>query len=240
MMTNAGSDDVENMLSTIATIGRWSSLCSGLFTLISAITICPLLYTFNHHSNITYFCWLIVASSYLLVTICHKYVVKFTKNLTEEFYAELSVVCALMYACYECAVYYLQLTFVHRGAAPSMIQDEPGTPIFAVDIFGYFWLSVSTIFLARSFFEEGKSNNAATATKTKFLQYLLYVHGIAGSSCIVVPALPIMYKKNAEGGDDVMWQYVLLVWCAQFIPICFLLSKNFGSYNQEKHKRWVR
>ena len=165
-------------LTTIATIGWWSSFSSGLFTSISAITICPLLYTFNSNASITYFSWLVVASSYFVSTICNKYVVKQTqKNITDAFYADLAVAYAAMYACYECAVYYLQLTYVVRRAtemsiATSLIRDEPGTPIFAIDLLGYFWLSVSTIFLALSM--EGRSN----ATKNKFLVSLLYFHGM--------------------------------------------------------------
>lgn len=121
----------------------------------------------------------------------------------------------------------VQLTYISRATDPigiSLIQDETGSPIFAIDI--YFWLSVSTIFLGLSL-----GNN-----RDPFLKKMLYFHGITGSTCIVVPALPMIYEKDSEGEEDTVWQYVLLFWCAQFAPICFLLSKNFCSF-QGKKKR---
>lgn len=214
-------------ISTIATVGKWSSLSGGIFTSISALAFFPIFFDFDSNGGINYFCWLLVALSYLLITLALKHIVKTYGTIVEAFYSDVAATLATIYACYECAVYYLQLTYLRRAPDPnkiSLIQDEPGTPIFALDLFGYFLLSVSTIFLALSIRDQDQ----------KFLKYLLFFHGYNGMTCIFVPALPMIYKNEKE--DDTMWQFVLLFWCAQFGPICFLLSNYFGGF-QEKKKR---
>lgn len=210
-------------IAPIASFGKWSSISGGIFTSISAISFFPLYYDFSSNSGVNYFCWLIVAASYLLMTLSHGHIVKTTRanKLAEVFYADVASALAIVYCVYECAVYYIQLTYLRMAASESittsLLQDEPGTPVFALDIFGYFWLSVSTIFLALSM---------ESSHDQKFLKYLLYFHGSTGCTCIFVPTLPMMY--NSEG-DDTTWQVVLLFWCAQFVPICFMMSNYFSS-----------
>jgi len=167
------------------------------------------------------------------------------------FHADLAATFAIIYACYECAVYYLQLTYLRRTSdlvGKSLIADEPGTPIFAIDLLGYFLLSVSTIFLALSLKQEEEKNEEH---KHKFLKYLLLFHGYVGMTCIVAPALPMMYNERDssniasidvggeenEDNDDVVWQYVILSWTAQFTPICFMMSGYFGSFQKKQQKQ---
>lgn len=116
----------------------------------------------------------------------------------------------------------VQLTYILKTTDPieikSAFQDDGGSPIFVLDLFGYFWLSVSTIFLAMSI---GK--------KDTLLKSLWYFHGLLGCGVIAVPALPMIYEEDSKE-DDTMWQCVILFWCAQFVPACLLMSKNFGSF----------
>lgn len=93
-------------VSAIATIGKWSSLSAAFFTAISAVAIYPWYFDFDSNGSVNYFCWLFVASSYLITTICNKYVVSLQKNILDSFYAELAVTFAMLYAVYECAIYY--------------------------------------------------------------------------------------------------------------------------------------
>jgi len=215
-------------ISTIATFGKWSSLCCGSFTFVSAISIFPLFFDFDSNGNVNYLCWLFVSLSYLLVTISNAYVVKTTTQqhgfITKEaFYSDVAAAFATIYACYECAIYYLQMTYLRRTVDPigkSLFRDEPGTPVFALDLLGYFLLSISTIFVA---FSLSKKKDEDHRHHGRFLRSLLLVHGLTGMTCVVVPAIPAMYEKDSA--DDTTWQFVLLFWCALFAPICFLMSK---------------
>jgi hypothetical protein len=202
----------------IARVGRWSSLLGGTFTFASAFA---LFYDFASNAGIKYFCWLMTASCYLTMTIAHKHAVKTCGTRTEAFYSDLAATIATIYACYEVAIYYLQLTYLRQTKDPigmSLMKDEPSTPVFALDLLGYFLLSISTILVAFSIIEK----------EPRLLRFMLLFHGYSGMTCIVVPALPMMYQNRSEGEDDVIWQYVLLLWtCAQFTPICLLMSNYF-------------
>lgn len=215
-------------ISAIASVGKWSSLYGGICTFISALAISPFLFDFDSNGGINYLCWFMVSLSYLLMTLSNTYIVKTHSNVTEAFYSDVASTFATMYACYECVVYYLQLTYLRRATDPigkSLIEDETGSPIFALDMLGYFFLSVSSIFVALSLKNQDH----------KLLKYLLFVHGYTGMTCIVVPGLPMIYDKDS-GEDDVMWQFVILFWSALFTPICFFMSNYFGGF-EEKQKR---
>lgn len=208
----------------IATIGKWSGLIGGLLTTISAFSLAL---DYNSTTGIDFLAWHLLAFAYLLITLCNKYVIKSTRacTITEEFYSDVAAALAVIYACYEIAVYYLQLTYIRgarqRGADPiaiSLVEDMPGSPIFAIDMLGYFVLSISTIFLALSLRNQNRV----------FLTRLLYFHGAVGSTCFVVPFLPMIYEEQGE--DDIIWQVVIVFWCVQFAPICFLMSNYFGSF----------
>lgn len=93
-------------ISAIATIGKWSSLSAAFFTAVSAVAICPWYFDFDSNGSVNYICWLFAAPSYLVMTISYKYVVSLEKNILDSFWAELAVTFAMLYAVYECAIYY--------------------------------------------------------------------------------------------------------------------------------------
>lgn len=262
-----GQDNCISAVVSITRVGKWSSICGGTFTAISAVAFFPLLFDFDSNSGINYLCWLLVALSYLIMAVSNKHAVMTSGNglivAAKLFYADLAVTFATIYACYECAVYYLQLTYLRRIRSTdsfddiigkSLIEDEPGTPIFAIDLLGYFLLSVSTVFLALSLAARQHGVEETNRDNYTVLKYLLLFHGCTGMTCIAVPALPMIYDRNIigeverEGGgkrrggdddvdDDVVWQYILLSWCAQFAPICFMMSRYFSSFQEQKQKR---
>ena len=160
------------------------------------------------------------------MTLAHRHLTKFSNESTiAAFWADAAVVFATVYACYIPAVYYLQLTYVKRARADpvalSVVQYYPGSAIFAIDILGYLLLSVSTICLALSL----------SASDFRILTSLLYFHGFVGLTCILVPFLPMIYEEqDAEDPDYFIWQLPLISWCAQFLPICFMMAKYFQSH----------
>jgi hypothetical protein len=158
---------------------------------------------------------------------------KFIFRITT-FYADAAVLLAVMYACYICVVYYLQLTFVRAAVHADplvhfVVEYKPGGPIFAVDILGYVLLSLSTIFLTWSLTEDGHFEDAARHVhRRRLLRRLLHLHGEMGLGSFAVPFLPMIYQEDTNEEDhNFIWQIPLLSWCVLFAPICFCMANFF-------------
>mmetsp|Transcript_3464 Transcript_3464/g.5518 ORF Transcript_3464/g.5518 Transcript_3464/m.5518 type:complete len:263 (-) Transcript_3464:932-1720(-) len=227
-----------NDLRTIAEIGRWSAFLAGILTTIFALA---LFLDFNSNTGIDFFACFLLPFAYMAAVLSHRYLVTAEKLMLSAFYADLSVLMAILYACYICGVYYLQLTFVrkttratdsHLRLAKFVVEYKPGTPIFPLDILGYVLLAVSTIFLALSI---SKHTADANGKKWPLLINLLYLHGAMGLGSFYVPFLPMIYKDHQDEQDNMIWQTPLISWCVLFAPICFLLGAYFQSHHH-KHE----
>ena len=167
------------------------------------------------------------------MTLANRHLIKARNDgTTGAFWADAAVAFAILYACYIPAVYYLQLTYVRKARADpialSIVQYYPGSAIFAVDILGYFLLSVSTIFVALSI----------SADDFRILTNMLYFHGVIGVTCIFVPFLTMIYEEEGtEDPDYFIWQLPLISWCVQFVPICFMMAKYFQSHTNGGMKK---
>ena len=158
------------------------------------------------------------------MVLANSYLVKTRSSITSAFYADAAVATAIMYACYICAVYYMQMTFVRKARADpvalSIVEYRPGSAIFTVDILGYWLLAASTLLVALSL--QGQNCNLLTT--------ILYFHGVAGLTCFGVPFLPMIYEEQNENSDNFIWQTPLVSWCAIFLPICLLMADYFQSF----------
>jgi hypothetical protein len=134
----------------------------------------------------------------------------------------LALLAAVLYAPLCIGTYYLQLSSVASnpldlsGEVLKAITFKPGSPIFAVDMLGYSFLCLST--LAAGF--------ALPQAKDRILRALCIFHG-----ALVVPtaASPILSGLflTASGETDFTGHFVLLFWCAVFVPIALLFRKYF-------------
>ena len=154
----------------VQAIGHRTSISAGLLTIAFAIT---LTFDYNSDTGIDFFVCFLLPFAYLFMVLANSILINTAGNrITSAFYADAAVVAAIIYACYICALYYSQLTFVRKAQADpialSVVGYKPGNVIFALDILGYTLHSLSTIFVALSLEDQ----------KHKILRNILHFHGI--------------------------------------------------------------
>ncbi len=136
----------------------------------------------------------------------------------------LALAAAVIYAPLCIGTYFLQLSAVASnplnlsGEVLKAITFKPGSPIFAIDMLGYAFLCLST--LAAGF--------ALTETKDRLFRALCFFHGALVVPTIASPILSGLFL-TASGETDFTGHYVLLFWCAVFVPIALLFRIYFKS-----------
>lgn len=132
-----------------------------------------------------------------------------------------SVAFAVVYAVIILLVYYAECTTVRMSPglseeALSLISyGHLGSLFFNYDLLGYAFLGLSTFFV-------GFVVRPVTRGD-KWLQRLLWVHGIFFVTCLILPMFPVF----APGTDAWIGTLVLEVWCVYFLPVCVLAYRYF-------------
>jgi hypothetical protein len=125
-----------------------------------------------------------------------------------------------------CIVYYTQLSFVRLGSpSPEALSivayTPPQTAFFALDILGYFFMSLSVFFLG------------LTMDTGLLLRNLLMAMGLWGGTCIVVPLLPFFYEQS-DSSSDAVGIIALSLWSILFFPLMIMLAKHFRQQSKKK------
>ena len=92
----------------------------------------------------------------------------------------------------------------------------PGSPTFALDIFGYTFLCLST--LAAAF--------ALQDPREKALRVLCLIHGALAIPTVAAPIMSAVYGSSGGQANDIV-SWVLLFWCVLFTRIAVLFSRVF-------------
>lgn len=102
------------------------------------------------------------------------------------------------------------------GEVMKAINFVPGSLTFAIDMLGYGFLCLST--LAAGFaFEEAKD---------KVLRVLCIFHGALAVPTWASPIISGIFRSTSGQTNDT-GNYVLLFWCAVFVPIALLFARYF-------------
>lgn len=130
-----------------------------------------------------------------------------------------------VYAVLVLLVYYAQCTTLRLNpplgpdALGILSYERQGSLYFNYDLLGYSFMGLST-FLAG--FMISPAYRGARA-----LRWLLWLHGIFFPACFIMPMFPVFI--NAGGGN--YGSYMLLGWCAYFLPLCLMM---FGYFHRRK------
>ncbi len=144
-------------------------------------------------------------------------------------FALLALVAAVLYAPFCMGVYYLQLTVVATNPLdlPSdvlkLIAFVPGSSAFALDMFGYTLLCLST--LAAAF--------ALQHPEDRALRILCIIHGVIAVPTVAAPIMSAAYRSGNGAANDI-GSWVLLFWCALFTPIAILFARSFRRSLRER------
>jgi glycerol-3-phosphate acyltransferase PlsY len=139
-----------------------------------------------------------------------------------------------VYAVFINQVYYTQLTTVNQQAASKDVINAltytPGSWIFALDIFGYGIMAVSTFFIGLTILPKNRAD--------KWLKNMLMLHGLFAIGII----FPMFNLFNGTAGVDSvnnMGVIVLESWCLFFIPL-MMLAANFFKETSDTLQRMDR
>ena len=209
-------------------VAMWFSALTGLFTLLFGVFI-----TTPYWSV---FVCMPLAWCYLLLTLGSKYSIipNQSGGNNRLFFADMAIAFAIMYCTCNSIVYYVNVTFVERakdvavGAVLSVVQQPPPSAFFSIEILGYTYLGISAIFLAYSIRDEVEYYaTAKTTTQSTLLLYLVWIHGITSVVGFIIPFCNFVYQTEKDDDNDPFYVFILLGWCAIFIPICVLLFLHY-------------
>lgn len=132
-----------------------------------------------------------------------------------------AVAFAAVYAAIIVLVYFAQLTTVRQAAlseeAAQLLDYQKFGLFFNYDLLGYSFMALSTFFIGLTVRAENKAD--------RWLKALLLVHGIFAVTCVAMPIIGVFGANTPDGDKTGIW--VLLFWCAYFIPICILSWRHF-------------
>ena len=197
-------------------IGRAAALSIAVETIVFALSLiweilCPAEFAIN----LGYIASLLIAISVVIMMACFY-------DTTANIFGLLALVSAVIYATFCTSVYFLQLSIVAfnpldmSSEVLDAIKFVPGSPTFAIDMLGYGFLCLST--LAAGF--------ALTDTKDKLLRILCFFHGALVVPTIAGPIISGVYQSTSSE-PDYTGHFVLLFWCAVFVPIALLFMRYF-------------
>jgi len=200
-------------------IGRTAAGMVAIETVVFAVSLAvELAIPSEFIKNLGYIASLLIAPSVVVMMAC------FYDGFRDErkIFGLMALADALIYATYCMTVYFLQLSVVAFN--PLDLSTEvmralifnPGSPTFAVDMLGYGFLCLST--LAAGF--------GLTDAKDKALRALCFFHGAIALPTFAAPIISGIFR-SAEGEANAVGNYVLLFWCAVFVPIALLFMRYF-------------
>lgn len=200
-------------------IGFWAALLAVL-----EVAVFGLLLTINLWVNspllnqLSYFvCFLLAPTFITLMTAVYYYAPE-----QKKIWGHLGILFSVVYAVMVLIVYYLQLVVVSTNslqASSEIIKPfvyTPGTPVFAIDILGYGFMALATLFAAFVF---------GGSKIQDWIKGLFIFHGFIGITSWVVPAF--LAVETSAKSNDIFGAIALIFWSIIFIPAVVLLAILF-------------
>ena len=155
------SDQGENLY--VYKMGFWSAAVSTLLVAIAGITAAASIQPF---ATVVGF---LLTSSFLVLMACiHSYA-----SNERKIFSLVGLSFAIVYATLISVNYFIQLTFVRQGAFDVRIfaMDNPRSMMWVLEVLGYFFMGLSTLFAA-PVFSSGRTENT--------IKWLFVVNGVLG------------------------------------------------------------
>ena len=137
----------------------------------------------------------------------------------KEVFVSCAIAFGVVYAVLVSMVYYAQISVVLKGTLSSdllnIVSDSPGTVFFFIDMLGYSFLCLATLFMA-----------FAIDRRDLLFRISLLIHSALFIPTFLLPFLPITFS-TAESSGSTSGNFVLLAWCIIFVPVCLLLARYF-------------
>lgn len=173
-----------------------------------------------HNTNMSYATSLGIAFSYVLMACAFA-----SQTLPDKRAVSLGgIVFACMYAVFVSLVYFTQLTAVlNHTEVPDVtaaITYTPGSWFFALDLFGYALMAISTLLIGLAFTPHTKVDS--------ILRVLLMLHGVFAPSCLLMPILNLFQRSGEQASGRMSGGTIALIfWCIYFTPLALLALIHF-------------
>ena len=167
---------------------------------------------------VSYIVCLLLAPTYVTMVAC----TPLASSEGSRSFTRAALGLAAMYAVLCSGTYYLQLSVVRLGIYPApegslgLFRFTNGSPAFALDMLGYFFMCLSTLALIPAIPGRGEET---------VLKVFCAINGALAVPTIVFPAL--RFSQQGTGSSGAFGSVVLLVWCAVFLPIPFIYARLF-------------
>lgn len=192
-------------------IGLYSSAINFIAVISFALSM---LFDFDYGS---YFSSMFIAFSFVPMMCGYAYFSEKKVKLA----GYVSVAFAAIYTAIILLVYFAQLTTVRLNdltqQATVLLDFQQCGLLFNYDLLGYAVMSLATFFAGLTVKPQTKID--------KWLKYLLMVHGVFFTSCLIVPMLGV-FKADSPRWIGVA---VLEFWCLYFCPISILSFLHFSN-----------
>ncbi len=200
-------------------IGRMAALSITAETAVFAFSLVwGLLFHTQFDKNLGYAASLLLAMSVVVMTSC------FYASTQEplRIFGLLTLAASLLYAPFCIGNYFVQLSVVALNPLNlssdvlKAIEFVPGSPTFALDMLGYGFLCLAT--LAAGF--------ALPRAEDRALRAMCWFHGALALPTLAAPIMSGIFRSTGGQSNDI-GSYVLLFWCAIFMPIGLLFMRYF-------------
>lgn len=203
---------------TLYKIGFWSAAAVATEVLIFAVML--ILGLWFNTKYLSYAICFLLALTFLILMVC----IHYTADHDKKFWSHLGICAALLYAGMCMLCYYVQIAAVRTNSfnlpaeAVKMFEYAPGTAFFAINMLGYAFMTLSTLFASQAFTGPGI---------TKWIKYTMLFHGIFFIPTLVFPCLSFPQSADTLQASNRFGEIALLFWCLIFIPIPILLAAFF-------------
>lgn len=210
----------------VCRIGFWSAILVTVTVLAFALFL--IIGLFGPDTSLYSFisCFILAPSFVALMAANHYYAAP-----EKKIWSLLGLSFAVIYAVFITMVYYLQIAVVQNTSIQlsadtlKILKYMPGTAIFALDMLGYAFMSLATLFVAFIF---------GNSSLEKWIKRLLIISGLFFLPSLIFPALPLSQDASAASAAQ-NGSIALLFWCALFSAISILMAVFYkGLLNQLK------
>lgn len=201
----------------VSKVGFWAAISVIVFTVIFAVSILPIMP--RSFLSLSFLSSFLLAISFMVMMTAVHYITPDEAKI----WSHIALALAIVYAALNTSVYYIQLVVVRTNSLNlpenfvRPLTFLPGTPLFAIDMLGYGFLTLSTFFAAFAF----------TGGKIEaWIRRLFVLHGLLVVPTLIFPAL-VTYEPPSKVVKDISGNIALLGWSIVFLPGIVLVARVF-------------
>ena len=219
--------DMDNTVSKdTSLLGFIASVTAAVLVFVFAVLLVVAI-RFPEANLFSYWVCLVLAPVFVVMTAC----VHSTAPAGKKTWSQIGLAFAVIYAVFCTLTYYIQWVFVRPNQLilpielVKLLSFMPGTFLFAVDMLGYGFLCLSTLFTAGVF--EERENRA--------LRVFYIANGVLFLPTLIFPGLGFAQDTGtANNPANVFGSFVLLFWCFLFTPLAVLTAGYFRKFMKRK------